>query len=121
METTDYVLPSIRKFLNIVEDDTVFDGEIIPHIMSAFGKLSQNGIGNPQPITPTLTWADVIEPTMISNPEVFAMVPLYVMLSVKILFDPPPPSNVSYYSQYIEENLWRLKQIYDISREVTEK
>lgn len=116
METTDYVLEGVRRFLNIGDDDTVFDGEIIPHIMSTIGRLSQNGIGKSQVITPSTTWADIIEPEMIVDPEVFAMVPLYIMLSVKILFDPPPPSNVDYYASNIEENLWRLKFIYDMKK-----
>lgn len=114
MEVTDYVLAGVRKFLNIGDDNTVFDGEILPHVMSAIGKLSQNGIGKPQVITSTTTWTDIIEPDMITDPEVFTMVPLYIMLSVKILFDPPPPSTVEYYATSIDENLWRLKLIYDM-------
>lgn len=117
METTDYVLSGVRNFLNVGEDDPVFDGEIIPHVMLSVATLSQNGVGKPQVITPTTTWADIIDPKMIIDPEVFSMVPLYIMLNTKILFDPPPPSNVDYYAARIEETLWRLRTVYDIKPE----
>lgn len=117
MKETDYVLSDVRGFLNIDRESNVFDGEIIPHVMSAIGKLSQNGIGSPKVITDETTWTDVISEEMITNPEVFSMVPLYIMLSTKIIFDPPPPSTVEYYKTSLDDNLWRLKTIYD-TREV---
>ena len=113
MKVTDHVLPDVRGFLNIDRESSVFDGEIIPHIMSAIGKLSQNGVGSPKVITPDTTWTDVISADMIDDPEVFSMVPLYIMLSTKIIFDPPPPSIIEYYKSSLDEKLWRLKTTYD--------
>lgn len=106
-------MTDVRKFLNLGDDSQVFDGEIVPHVMSAIGKLAQNGVGSSTFVNSETTWIDVITPEMIVNPDVFAMFPLYVMMSVKILFDPPPPSNVSYYQSMIDDNLWRLRLIYD--------
>lgn len=113
MKQTDSILSSIRKFLNIGEDDTVFDSELIPHILASIGALSQNGVAKAQMITETTVWTDIINPEVLDDPEVMTMVPLYIMLSTKILFDPPPPSNVQYYATRIDETLWRLKIIYD--------
>lgn len=117
MNITSYVLEDVRKFVNLNADNEVFDGELVPHIMAALGKLSQNGVAVPQIVGSTTTWIDVIEPEMIIIPEVFAMIPLFIMLSVKILFDPPPPSTVEYFQRNIDDTLWRLRLIYD-TREV---
>ena len=113
MEKTDSVLSSVRGFLNIDKESDVFDGEIIPHIMSAIGKLSQNGVGVSKFINSETKWSDIINPTMISNDEVFTLIPLYVMLSTKMLFDPPPPSTIPYYQSTLDDNLWRLRLIHD--------
>lgn len=113
MNITSFVIEDVRKFVNLGADDAVFDGELIPHIMSSLGKLSQSGVAVAQLITPTTTWTDVIETKMITNPEVFTMIPLYIMLSTKILFDPPPPSTVEYFQSNINDMLWRLTLIYD--------
>ncbi len=117
MEVTDSVMSSVRGFLNVDVTSDVFDSEIVPHVMSALGKLSQNGVVVSQTITSTTTWSDVIEPNMISNPDVFSLIPLYVMLSVKMLFDPPQPSTIPYYQSTLDDNLWRLRLIYDTKDE----
>lgn len=118
MNITNYVLQDVRKFLNIEPTSNVFDGEIIPHVTSGLGKLSQNGVVVAQALTETTTWHDIIVSEFLVNPEVFTMVPLYLMLSTKILFDPPPPSTLEYYQNNISDLLWRLRTIYD-TREVT--
>lgn len=113
MNITSNILPDVRKFLNIDNTGTTFDGEVIPHIMSAIGKLSQNGVCIPTIVTDNTTWSDIIPTEMITNPEVFSMVPLYVMLSTKIIFDPPPPSAIPYYQSNLDDMLWRLRVTYD--------
>ncbi len=115
MEVTNHVLSDVRNFLNI-GDSNAFDGEIKPHIMMSMGALSQNGVVKSQVVTETLTWQDIIDPIVFDDPDVFSMVPLYIMLNTKILFDPPPPSNVEYYQTRIDETLWRLKTIYDMKK-----
>lgn len=115
MEITDFVLVDVRKALNIEMNSDVFDGEIIPHITASLGKLSQNGVGVPKVINPTVKWTDVINPIFVDNEDVFSMLPLYVILSTKIIFDPPPPSAIPYYQSNLDDLLWRLRLIYDIS------
>ena len=117
MNITTSVLSDVRGFLNVGRTNTAFDDEIIPHIMASIGKLSQNGVGKPTTIDDTTIWSDVIEQEMIVDPQVFSMFPLYVMLSTKLMFDPPPPSAVEYHKNNIDEILWRLRTIYD-TREV---
>lgn len=113
MNITSNVLADVRNFLNVDSASTVFDGEITPHVMAAIGKLSQNGVGTPTMVDSNTTWSDVISKDMITNPEVFTMFPLYVMLSTKIIFDPPPPSAIPYYQSNLDDTLWRLRLIYD--------
>lgn len=114
MNITSYVLKDVRGFLHLDKDSTVFDSEIIPHIFSSLGKLSQNGIGVSTTVDETTIWTDIIDGEMIVKPEVFALVPLFVMLSTKILFDPPPPSAIDYHKQNVDELLWRLRLEYDV-------
>lgn len=117
MNITNYVVEDVRGFLNIDRTSNVFDNEIIPHIMGCLTDLSQNGVAVAQAVSPTTTWTDVISKDMIDNPEVFSGIPLYIMLSTKMLFDPPPPSTIPYYKERVSEILWRLQLIYD-TREV---
>lgn len=111
MNITSLVLHDVRKFLSIDPLSDVFDGELIPHIMASIGRLSQNGIGTPSILTDTTIWTDVIPQDVITNPEVFSMVPLYIMMSAKLIFDPPPPSAIPYYKTMLDETLWRLSNI----------
>lgn len=113
MNITNNILPDVRGFLGLDKTSNVFDNEIIPHIMSAMGKLSQNGVCNSMVLTDKTTWSDIIPAEMIINPEVFSMIPLYVMLSTKILFDPPPPSAIPYYQSNLDDMLWRLGVAHD--------
>ncbi len=114
MNITNSVLSDVRGFLNVGRTNTAFDCEIIPHVMASLGKLSQNGVGVPTVISDTSTsWVDVIKPEMVDNPEIVAMVPLYVMMSTKLMFDPPPPSAIEYHKNNMDELLWRLRLVYD--------
>lgn len=111
------ILEDVRNFLNIGPSDPVFDGEIIPHISNAIGKLSQNGVAISQPVTDATTWEQLLNPTLTSTEDVMSvmsMMPLYVMLSVKIIFDPPAPSTIPYYQSNLDDTLWRLRLIHDI-------
>jgi hypothetical protein len=41
------------------------------------------------------------------------MIPVFVALSTKIVFDPPPPSAVPVYQDNLNQSLWRLKIAYE--------
>lgn len=118
MDIDSKVMESVRNFLNIGKTEEVFDGEIYPHVLSSIGKLAQNGVVKSQALTNDTTWRDIIRSDMVDNEDVFVLLPLYVMLSVKMLFDPPPPSTLGYYESNLTDNLWRLRLIHD-TKEVT--
>lgn len=104
------ILKEVREGVNAPEE---FDKELIIHINSALGTLYQNGVGHPLFISDdTSTWSDLIDEKQVEGNKMFSIVPLYIMMSVKIVFDPPPPSIVEYYKNHISELLWRLKVAY---------
>lgn len=93
-----------------MEDSIDFDTDLIIHINSAIGKLNQNGVGNFLIVKDdTSTWNDLIEPLKSESNQALQMIPLFVALSTKLLFDPPPPSSVELHSKSADELLWRLK------------
>jgi hypothetical protein len=76
--------------------------------------LNQNGIGKAIVITDdTSTWEDIQDPDQSDGNEYFKTVPLFISLSTKVLFDPPPPSAVSLFQSSIDQILWRLKISYE--------
>lgn len=114
MELTKSILEDIRVGVGLSKDTTDFDTELIMHINGAIGKLKQNGIGRFIVVTDvSKTWGDLQDPLKIEANEYFSTVPLFVMLSTKLLFDPPPPSTVQHYSNNIDQLLWRLKIAYE--------
>lgn len=113
MDITNHILPDVRGFLGLDKSSTIFDNEIVPHVMGSMGRLSQNGVCISSIVTEDTTWSDIIPIDLITNPEVFSMVPLYVMLSTKIIFDPPPPSAIPYYQSNLDDMLWRLGVAHD--------
>ena len=45
------------------------------------------------------------------------LVPPFVMMRVKILFDPPPPSNVKFYDDRANMLLWRIQALYETTEQ----
>lgn len=114
MDPTAIVIEDVRGFLSMDKTDTTFDNEILPHINSAVGKVHQNGACNSVFVTTTTTWTDLAMNSD-TTPDYFTMIPLYVMLSTKLMFDPPPPSMVDYYRDNLTDHLWRLKVAHETS------
>lgn len=111
---SDSILEDIRIAVGLSRDVSDFDTELIMHVNSAMGELNQNGVGNPIAITDTTqTWGDFQDPLKVEGNKYFHMVPLFITLSTKLIFDPPPPSTVEYYSKNIDKLLWRLKIAYE--------
>jgi len=109
------ILQDIRESVGLEASSTEFDTELLQHINSAIGKLNQNGIGKFIVLSDdTTTWGDFIDPAQVNGNKYFQMVPLFITLSTKLLFDPPPPSNVEYHYKNADEILWRLKIAYEI-------
>jgi hypothetical protein len=114
LELTNSILKDIRVAVGIAADVVDFDGEIIPHINSAISELNQIGIGNPLVVVDDKQlWSELQNPDQTSGNLSFQMVPQFIGLSTKILFDPPPPSSVQYYASSVEKLLWRLKFAYE--------
>lgn len=114
MELSKSILESVRESVGLTSDTTGFDSELLQHINSAIGTLNQNGIGNFLVVNGVEeTWQELQNPEQVEGNKFFQQIPLFITLSTKILFDPPPPSNVLYYSQRIQEILWRLKVAYE--------
>lgn len=82
------ILTSIKKLLGIDESYTEFDVDIIMHINTVFGILTQLGVGPPEGFfieDKTAIWDDYIP----DDPLMCHMVKSYIHKKVQLLFDPP--------------------------------
>lgn len=109
-EFDDSILAQTKKVLGIDPDVTVFDTDIIMHVNSAFGTLSQLGLGpeGGYEIEDNVgTWADFLLTDLTFSP-----VKSYVFLRVKQLFDPPANSWTAVaFKEQIEQLEWRLNML----------
>lgn len=114
MIPSNSILEDVRISVGLSKDTTDFDTELLMHINASIGKLNQNGVGNNLMITDTATtWGDLQDTPNAESNEAFKMVPLFIALSTKLLFDPPPPSSVQLHQASVEQLLWRLKIAYE--------
>lgn len=114
MDVNASILQDIRVAVGLSADTADFDTDLLMHINSAIGKLNQNGVGNFIVVNNDQTkWIDLQNPLQIEGNKYFQLIPLFMTLSTKLLFDPPPPSSVQYHAQHIDELLWRLKVAYE--------
>lgn len=104
---TDSILDTVKKVLQIPEDYTAFDIDIIMHINTVFGILHQLGIG---PITgffitdKAATWGQFLD-----NEPLLNGVKSYVVLKVRLMFDPPTTSfAIKAQQDQVAELEWRL-------------
>ena len=103
----DSILTSIKKLLNISEEDSSFDIDLIIHINSVFSILDQLGVGPDGGFSiedNTAIWSDYT-----TDIYQLADIKSYVFLKVKLMFDPPTNSSIL---QSIERSIteleWRL-------------
>ena len=114
MEVTNSILKDVREAVGLDSTNAEFDTELLMHINTAIGKLNQNGVGKFLVVqNETSVWGDLQDPLQTSGNKYFQMVPLYVALSTKLIFDPPPPSSVEFQTESVSEMLWRLKVAYE--------
>lgn len=106
-EFDESILEETKKALGIAADDTSFDVDVKMHINSAFGTLSQLGLGPDGGFEiedEEAKWTDFLAEDLELSP-----VKSYVYLRVKMLFDPPATSwTNTAFKQQIEELEWRL-------------
>lgn len=114
MDENNSILNSIRQAVGLPSDATDFDTDLLMHINSSIGKLNQNGVGNFIVVEDEVTtWSDLKNDLQVEGNKYFHMIPLFITLNTKLIFDPPPPSTVEYYSKNIDETIWRLKLAYE--------
>lgn len=114
MYLTKSILEDIRESVGLDLTTNDFDTELLMHINVAISKLNQNGVGRFLVVKDDLsTWEDLMDPEQTWGNPHFYMIPLFINLSTKIIFDPPPPSAVQYYSDNADQLLWRLKIAYE--------
>lgn len=103
----DSILQSVKKGLGIPFEDDGFDSELIIHINTALMILTQLGVGPTGGVFITSqedTWASIIEGAFDLE-----MVKTYVILRVKLIFDPPSSSFVlESIKNQLQEFEWRL-------------
>lgn len=114
MDVNASILQDIRVAVGLSADTDDFDTELLMHINSAIGKLNQNGVGNFIVVNnEETTWNDLQNPDQVEGNKYFQMIPLFIAMSTKLVFDPPPPSAVPVYQNSIDQMLWRLKVAYE--------
>lgn len=102
------ILTSVKKLLGITEEYTHFDTDIVMHINSVFADLAQMGVG------PTTGFqiedASAIWDDFTSDNLLIQSVKSYMILRVKILFDPGSigSSTLASYERQIAQWEWRL-------------
>lgn len=91
---TDSILASVKQSMpnsGVPEDYTVFDQEIIMDINMALAQLSQIGVGEVNTVFQISgtgeTWGDYID-----DPELLSLIPPYVAIVTRSLFDPTKSS-----------------------------
>lgn len=113
MKMDGSILKHVRASAGLEEDNDAFDVELLNHINMSIGKLNQNGVGNYLIVSDEVaTWEDLLGPKA-EEKEAIGMIPTFIGLNVKLLFDPPPPSSVEFHVRSMDELLWRLKTAFE--------
>lgn len=104
------ILKSTKKVLQIGDDDTAFDLDIITHINSAFSTLNDLGLGEEPGFAiedDTAEWGDFL--SVEDNLVQLNRVKTFVFLHTRLLFDPPTVGFMMDAAQkQLDECLWRL-------------
>lgn len=112
------ILTNIKTILNLDENYTPFDSDIIIEINSAFSHLNQLGVGPPEGFEiedKQNTWDELGLPL-----NQLSMVKTYIYLKVRKVFDPPATSfHLEAVNKQIEEHEWRLGVFRDEAQEET--
>lgn len=86
-EMKDSILLSVKKMLGLTEEYDAFDLDIITHINSVFTILTQIGVGPSNGFMiedKTAIWTNFIK-----DMSLYHLVKSYMVLKVRLLFDPP--------------------------------
>ncbi len=112
----DSILTSIKKLLGMPEPYEPFDQDLIIHINSVFGILTQLGVGPQEGFVirdARTQWSDYLE-----DEVKLEMVKTYMYLKTKLVFDPPTNSALlSSMKEMTNEYEWRLNVAVDPGEE----
>jgi hypothetical protein len=104
------ILDSLKKPLNIMQDDTSFDDDLILHINSYFSTLTQLGVGPSSGFMisdSTTTWDAYLDSDLLLN-----SVKSYMYAKLRLIFDPPQNSfAVTSLEKIATEFEWRLNVV----------
>lgn len=108
MSTSESILTSVKKGVGgITEADESFDSDIIIHINTVLSELTQLGVGPTNGFhieDKSATWSDFV-----GDDDRMNMVKSYVILSVRMLFDPPTNGSLAKtFEEQIAKYGWRL-------------
>lgn len=107
LPVNESILVSIKKLLGLGEDYEAYDTDIIIHINSVLGILTQLGVGPKSGFSisdESAVWSDFIGERSDLN-----TVKTYIALKVRLLFDPPTIGSVMEAAkETIKELEWRL-------------
>lgn len=113
----DSILTSIKKLLNLPEDYTDFDEDIVLHINSALDTIQQLGVGPLEHYeieNKDNKWSEFIGDVKFIN-----FVKTAVFLDVRLVFDPPATSfQIDSFQKRLEQLHWRLRVQADKTRPV---
>lgn len=102
------ILDTVKTFVGVDKDETVFDKELILEINSIFLELFQNGIDELKAFCVSdekEKWSDINITPLI----VLLDVKIYICIKVNILFDKSMSSSlVDNYNKIANEALWRI-------------
>lgn len=102
------ILTSIKKLLNVSNDDESFDMDIIILINGVLDVLKQIGVESTFEDFRVTSKDDKWEDYLIDINEL-EIIKTYIYLKVKIVFDPPANSTLmESYKEMIKEYEWRL-------------
>jgi hypothetical protein len=101
------ILKTVKKLVHIPPENDEYDEDIILHINSAFSDLHQLGLGPDDDFiieNDTATWDEYIGST-----KYIQSVKTWVVLKVRLVFDPPATSfTIDAYQKQLDELTWRL-------------
>lgn len=105
------IFEEIKDALDVHVDDTAFDTELTLLLSSTISILSQLGVHESSSVkfTKDLTWDDY---ESAANDGDFDMVKTYILLKVRLGFDPPTASTLTYIKEAVAELEWRIKESY---------
>jgi hypothetical protein len=109
----EIIFKSIKSMLGLNLEDTSFDTDILIFMNSALGDILDIGIGlNGFRVTITgdETWAAFLGPARSVRLE-FDRIKSYVYMYTKMRFDPPQPTTMSHWGDWMVETLTRLEYI----------